>query len=57
MNSMAEELIPAVTSERVRQAHAQRAAHHLARSRRWQRRADRAAQRADIALSAAREGA
>ncbi len=57
MNLLAERLTQVATAERVRQAHAQRAALHLARSRRWRRRAERAAERAEIAFAAARERA
>ena len=57
MNLMAERLTQVTTVERVRQAHAQRAALYLARSRRWRRRAERAAERAQISLAAARERA
>ncbi len=55
MSAILEEIAHAASAERVRQAHAQRAAHHLARSRRWQRKADRAADQADIALGVHRE--
>ena len=53
MNPMADDLARAQISARLSEAHSRRAGHHVVRTRRLSRKAERAAQRARLALARA----